>query len=56
MALFKLCPKKKNNNKKDAEYFKTCYSQVKIPCDACTEAILTGATAQLRPRRFKKAN
>ena len=27
MALFELCPKK-NKNKKDAEDFKTCYSQV----------------------------
>ena len=32
MALFELCPKKKNKKKKkkkDAEDFKTCYSQVK---------------------------
>ena len=28
MALFELCPKK-NKKKKDAEDFKTCYSQVK---------------------------
>ena len=32
MALFELCPKKKNKNKnknkKDVEDFKTCYSQV----------------------------
>ena len=33
MALFELCPKKKNKKKKkkkDAEDFKTCYSQVNI--------------------------
>ena len=31
MALFELCPKKKKKKKhKDAEDFKTCYSQVKI--------------------------
>ena len=29
MALFELCPKK-NKKKKDAEDFKTCYSQVKM--------------------------
>ena len=31
MALFELCPKKKKKHKKkkDAEDFKTCYSQVK---------------------------
>ena len=32
MTLFKLCPKmkKQHKKKKDAEDFKTCYSQVKI--------------------------
>ena len=32
MALFELCPKKKlhKKKKKDAEDFKTCYSQVKM--------------------------
>ena len=31
MTLFELCPKKKKKKKhKDAEDFKTCYSQVKI--------------------------
>ena len=33
MALFELCPKKKKKkkkHKKDAEDFKTCYSQVTI--------------------------
>ena len=32
MALFELCPKKKNKKKKDTEDFKTCLSQVKMIC------------------------
>ena len=30
MVLFELCPKKKKKKHKDAEDFKTCYSQVKM--------------------------
>ena len=35
MALFELCPKNKNKN---AEYFKTCFSQVKIIIASDTES------------------
>ena len=40
MALFELCPKKKKK-KKDAEDFKTCYSQVKIIVTDSTQTFCT---------------
>ena len=45
MALFELCAKKKKKkHKKDAEDFKTCYSQVKTKffCESRTSAKFSG--------------